>query len=107
MRHKLLYVNPPGGDIKLQMLNSRLSTQKGALHRLQIAKGHLDKVIAMYENGEYCIDIVHQSLAVQAALKKADEAILKNHLETCVSDSIKKGQSKKAIAEVMEILEKK
>ncbi len=61
----------------------------------------------MYKKGEYCIDIVHQSLAVQAALKKADEAILKNHLETCVADSIRRGQSKKAINEVMEILEKK
>ena len=40
----------------------------------------------MLESGEYCIDIVHQSLAVQAALKKADEEVLKNHLETCVSD---------------------
>lgn len=61
----------------------------------------------MYKKGDYCIDIVHQSLAVQAALKKADEEILKNHLETCVADSIKNGQSKKAIDEVMEILEKK
>ena len=77
------------------------------LHRLKIAKGHLDKVITMYEKGEYCIDIVHQSLAVQAALKKTDEMILKTHLETCVAESIKKGNSKKAIAEVMEILEKK
>lgn len=77
------------------------------LHRLQIAKGHLEKVISMHQKGEYCVDIVHQSLAVQAALKKVDEVILKNHLETCVADSIKKGNSKKAIAEVMEILEKK
>lgn len=77
------------------------------LHRLQIANGHLEKVISMHQKGDYCIDIVHQSLAVQAALKKADEAILKNHLETCVADSFKKGNSRKAISEVMEILEKK
>lgn len=77
------------------------------LHRLQIAKGHLEKVISMFEKGEYCIDIVHQSLAVQAALKKVDEGILKNHLETCVSDSIRKGDSQKAIEEVMEVLNKK
>lgn len=82
-------------------------TNKQILHRFQIARGHLEKVIQMYDKGDYCIDIVHQSLAVQAALKKADEAILKSHLETCVADSIKKGNSKKAIAEVMEILEKK
>lgn len=77
------------------------------LHRLQITRGHLEKVVSMVEKDAYCIDIVHQSLAVQAALKKTDEEILKNHLETCVADSIRRGQSKKAIAEVMEILEKK
>lgn len=82
-------------------------TKSQILHRLQIAKGHLEKVIAMHEKGEYCIDIVHQSLAVQAALKKADEAILKNHLETCVSDSIKKGDSSRAISEVMSVFKKK
>ena len=80
---------------------------KKILHRLQIARGHLDKVISMVENDSYCIDIVHQSIAVQAALKKTDEVILENHLKTCVSDSIKNGQSNEAIKEVMEVLRKK
>jgi len=75
--------------------------------RYKIASGHLKKVIRMIENGEYCIDIIHQSLAVQAALRKADDLVLKNHLETCVSDDIKKGNSKKAIDEIMKVLEKK
>jgi len=77
------------------------------LHRFQIAKGHLEKVISMLETGAYCIDIVHQSLAVQAALKKADDEVLKNHLETCVSAAIKKGESKQAIKEVMAVLKKR
>ncbi|HLE49498.1 MAG TPA: metal-sensitive transcriptional regulator [Patescibacteria group bacterium] len=76
------------------------------IHRYKIASGHLKKVIKMIEEGVYCVDIVHQSLAVQAALKKADQLVLKNHLETCVSESIKKGEGKKAIAEIMEVLEK-
>lgn len=77
------------------------------LHRLLIARGHLDKVISMVEKDSYCIDVVHQSMAIQAALKKADEVVLENHLKTCVSDSIKNGESDEAIAEVMEILQKK
>lgn len=77
------------------------------INRYKIAKGHLEKVIKMLESDEYCIDIVHQSIAVQSALKKADDEVLKNHLETCVADSIKRGQSKKAIKEVMEVLKKK
>lgn len=77
------------------------------LHRLKIARGHMDKVIKMVEEKEYCIDIVHQSMAVQSALKKADNIIMRNHLETCAMDSIKKGNAEEAIEEVVKILEKK
>ncbi len=80
---------------------------KRILHRYQIARGHLEKVISMIEKGSYCIDIVHQSLAIQSALKRADEEVLKNHLETCVSDAIKRGDSKKAIDEVVGVLKKR
>jgi DNA-binding FrmR family transcriptional regulator len=77
------------------------------LHRLKITRGHLDKVIDMVTKDAYCIDVVHQSIAVQSALKKIDELILENHLKTCVADSIKKGESDEAIKEVMEVLKKK
>lgn len=76
-------------------------------HRLKIAKGHLEKVIKMVEEDSYCIDIVHQLLAVESALKNTDELILENHLKTCVADSIKEGNSDEAIKEVMEVLKKK
>lgn len=76
-------------------------------HRLKIAKGHLEKVINMVDKDEYCIDIVHQLLAIQSALKNVDEIILENHLKSCVADSIKRGESDEAIKEVMEVLKKK
>lgn len=77
------------------------------LHRLKIARGHLDKVIDMVEKDSYCIDVVHQSIAVQSALKKVDELILENHLKTCVADNIRNGDAENAIKEVMEVLKKK
>lgn len=77
------------------------------MHRYQIARGHLEKVISMLEQDAYCIDIVHQSIAVQSALKKADDEVLKNHLETCVADSIREGNSREAIGEVMQVLKKR
>ena len=77
------------------------------IHRLKIAKGHLEKVIKMVEEDAYCIAVVHQSMAVQSALKKADEAVLENHLKSCVADSIKRGDADTAIREVMTVLAKK
>lgn len=77
------------------------------LHRLKIARGHLQKVIEMVQENEYCIDILHQSQAVQNALKQTDHVILENHLKTCASDAIKKGRSEEVIAELMSIFKRK
>lgn len=77
------------------------------LTRMKIARGHLDKVIEMVNAGHYCIDVIHQSMAIQAALKQIDELILKNHMETCVAEEIRKGNSKEVIDEVMRVMEKR
>ena len=82
------------------------SVQHTILTRMKIARGHLDKVIRMVEAGHYCIDVIHQSLAVQAALKQTDELVLKNHMETCVAEEIRKGNSKEVIEEVMKVMKK-
>ncbi len=81
-------------------------TKERILHRLQIAQGHLKKVLNMVENGQYCIDVIHQSQAVQRALQEADSVILENHLKTCASDAIKNGRQKEAITEIMNVFRK-
>lgn len=82
-------------------------TQERILHRLKIAQGHLKKVLKMAENNEYCIDVIHQSQAVQRALEEADGLILENHLKTCAIDHIKKGRHREAIAELMTVFKRK
>jgi DNA-binding FrmR family transcriptional regulator len=76
------------------------------LHRVKIAQGHLKKVMTMIEADEYCIDVIHQSQAVQKALKQVDSLILEEHLNTCVAHSITQGNKNEAIAEVMNIFKK-
>lgn len=83
------------------------SIQQTILHRLKITQGHLNRVIKMVEGGHYCIDVIHQSLAVQAALRETDRVILKNHLETCVAAAVKNGNSEEVIEEVMKVMDKK
>lgn len=73
---------------------------------MKIARGHLDRVISMVESGHYCIDVIHQSMAVQAALKQTDELILKNHMQTCVAEEIRKGNADEVIEEVMKVMQK-
>lgn len=81
-------------------------TQERILHRLKIARGHLNKVINMVEEGAYCIDVLHQSQAVQKALKETDLLMLENHLKTCAVDAIGQGKQDTAVAEVMQVFKK-
>jgi DNA-binding FrmR family transcriptional regulator len=74
--------------------------------RLKSARGHLDKVIDMVDKGEYCIDILQQSLAVQSALKRTDEAILTNHLQTCVRKAVSDEEKDKQINEIIDVFKK-
>ena len=83
------------------------TTKERIHHRLKISLGHLKKVINMVEKDEYCIDILHQSQAVQKALREVNDLILENHLRTCTAEAIKKGDSNQAIAEIMQVLDKR
>lgn len=82
---------------------------KDALGRIKIAKGHLNKVQTMLEENAYCPDVIHQSRAVQAALKKVDEIVLHGHLHSCVLHDIHETENKKEklVSEIVELFSKK
>lgn len=82
-------------------------TQERILHRLKIAKGHLEKVMQMVQDDVYCIDVLEQLNAVKEGLNKTGDVILENHLETCAADAMKKGNAKEAITEIMRVFKKK
>ncbi|MBI4080928.1 MAG: metal-sensing transcriptional repressor [Candidatus Levybacteria bacterium] len=78
-----------------------MTHQQRVVHRLRIAKGHLDTVLRMAEDGKYCIDVINQSRAIQSALKEIDYLLLENHLQTCVVDLVNKGKAKRSAEEIM------
>jgi len=82
------------------------NTKERILHRLKIAQGHLHKVIEMVEKDHYCIDVIHQSQAVQSALKEVDSLVLKEHLNGCVAEAITNGRKDEAITEIMNVFNK-
>lgn len=81
-------------------------TQERILHRLKIARGHLNKVIRMIEEDVYCIDVLHQIQAVGSAITETEGIILENHLKTCALDSIRNGKQEEAVREIMAIFKK-
>ena len=80
-----------------------------ALRRLSIAQGHLEKVKKMLNDDSYCPDVIHQSRAVQAALRKVDEIILHGHLHSCVLKDIHGSQDEreKLVSEIVDLFDKK
>lgn len=62
---------------------------KAVLNRMNYLLGHLQANLKMVQQGRYCIDIIRQNQAVISALKKVNQLILKNHLDTCVTSAIK------------------
>lgn len=84
------------------------SVKKQTLHRLAIAEGHLKKVKKMVEEDAYCPDVIHQSQAIQAALKKTDEVVLHGHLHSCVLKDLHGPQAtnEKLVEEIVDLFRK-
>jgi DNA-binding FrmR family transcriptional regulator len=66
--------------------------RRAARQRLQSARGHLDAVVRMLDADRYCVDILHQLSAVEAAITRARRDILDGHLRGCVADARRDGE---------------
>lgn len=81
------------------------ATKAGIIRRLQSVDGHVRGVQRMVEEDKYCIEIIKQIEAVQAALRKVNELILDNHLHTCATTAIRSDEPARREAVIGEILE--
>lgn len=60
-----------------------------AQRRLKNVEGHLRGIQRMMDEDAYCIDVIRQIQAVQAALNKVSSMILEEHLNSCVITAIR------------------
>lgn len=82
------------------------SPREDVVRRLKIVQGHVGKIIEMVDDGIYCIDIMQQTSAVRSAIKKAEEVLLMNHLNSCVVNAIRTNGKDKAIQELAQVFKK-
>ena len=59
------------------------------LRRLKSIEGHVRGIERMLEEDAYCIDVIRQIQAVQAALDKVSNLILDNHLNSCLITAVR------------------
>lgn len=78
------------------------------IRRLKTVEGHLRGVIRMVEEDSYCIDVIRQIQAVEAALNKVSAKILEDHLNSCVITAIQgndRSERERVLKEISEVFE--
>jgi DNA-binding FrmR family transcriptional regulator len=99
---KYLYPSPLGGG---KGKNMAINTP---IQRLKTIEGHLRGVIRMMEEDAYCIDVIRQIQAVEAALNKVSGMILEGHLNSCVITAVKgedPSERQRVLKEILEVFE--
>ncbi|HEY4666695.1 MAG TPA: metal-sensitive transcriptional regulator [Anaerolineales bacterium] len=79
------------------------------LRRIKTVEGHVRGIERMLESDAYCIDVIRQIQAVQAALTKISVTVLDEHMQTCLTNSLngeKRDQMLREITEVYEMASK-
>jgi DNA-binding FrmR family transcriptional regulator len=83
----------------------RNDIKESCLKRLNRIEGQVRGLARMVEDDRYCIDVVTQIAAVRAALRRAEEEILRDHVAHCVEHAIASGNKadqRRKIAELMD-----
>lgn len=99
------------GDEELRMqpdkspAQPRTSEEKQKIiNRLKRAEGQIRGLQKMVEEDRYCVDILIQISAVQAALKKIGFSVLERHTKSCVYRAIDEGHGSEQIDELLKVL---
>ena len=78
---------------------------KKLIHRLNRIEGQIRGIRGMLEKNAYCIDILGQVSAANAALNAFGKELLAEHIRTCVAQDIREGRDE-TIEELVNTLQK-
>ena len=99
-------VNHKRRSVREERRNATNTEEKDLLKRLNRIEGQVRGVKAMVEDERYCVDILNQVSAVQAALNSFSKVLLSNHIKTCVVDDIEAGNGEEAVEELCKTIQK-
>ena len=81
--------------VAVRKSTERTRSTEYLLNRLKRIEGQIRGIQNMLEEDAYCIDIVRQVSAANAALNSFNKVLLANHIRTCVADDIRSGKDDK------------
>jgi DNA-binding FrmR family transcriptional regulator len=81
---------------------------ESVVRRLKSIHGHVNGILRMVEDDAYCIDVIRQIQAVEAALSKVSAQILEDHLNSCVITAVRgdsEVERERVLSEIAEVFE--
>ena len=82
------------------------ATRKRTIKRLKIIEGQVRGVQGMVEEGRKCVEILTQVAAVQEGLRNVGKQVMRNYLENCATQAIRKQSGPEIYDELMEVIYK-
>jgi len=83
----------------------KTDTKRQVRIRLRRIEGQVAGIQRMVESDRYCVDVLLQIAAVEAALDRVGKLILGSHVETCVATAMASGTRKEQREKIDELLE--
>lgn len=88
------YIKTPKNDEEKKQLVNRLKRVEGQVRGIQ----------KMIEEDRYCIDVMIQINAINAALKQVGANLLEHHTSHCVLEAIESGDGETAVSELVDVM---
>src|SRR5699024_1002855 len=78
--------------------------KQSVINRLKRVEGQVRGIQRMVEEDRYCVDVLVQISAINAALKKVGFSITGRHMKHCINHAINNGEGESAIEELLEVM---
>src|SRR5690625_7717928 len=78
--------------------------KQAVINRLKRVEGQVRGIQRMVEEDRYCVDILVQISAINAALKKVGCTVTERHMKHCITQAVNNGECDLAIEELLEVL---
>ncbi len=91
-------------------MTDRQTRRTGVSKRLARIEGQVRGLSKMIDEDRYCIDVLTQVKAVQAALKKVEGELLTDHADHCLASAMAsddRDERERKVAELVSLLLKK
>ena len=95
---------------KTSECSDRPTRRAGVSRRLARIEGQVRGLSRMIDEDRYCIDVLTQVKAVQAALKKCEAELLKDHADHCLAEAIASddlSERERKVAELIDLLSRR